>query len=284
MRRRMDKYPASCYTAVMSALDLLGRAVEWARSGGSIARDRFGSAVASMKADESVVTDADHAVQQHILDRIAANYPGHAIVVEETVKQPERHREFTAAEWCWVIDPIDGTRNYARGIPCFAVSIGLLHNGSPEVAVLYSVMDDRLYSAYRGGGAWCDGKRLHVVDEPPSGETLLGAPSGKGDPMPQALHKWLDFMAIRNYGAVALHLAYVAAGGMDAAFCLNSKLWDISAGALLVTEAGGVITDLDGNSHFPVKSLPAQGVPKGPIIAAGPNLHRYLLDSWLETR
>lgn len=263
----------------MNTLDILARAAEWARGGGAIARDRFGRAVASMKADASVVTDADHAVQKYILDHIASCYPAHAVVTEETVAQPDRHQAISAAEWCWVIDPIDGTRNYARGIPSFAVSIGVLRHGRPEAGVVYSVMDDRMYSAHAGGGAWCGGVQLRVVDNPPTGETLIGAPSGQGDPMPDVLHDWLDVMTIRNHGAVALHMAYVAAGGMDAALCLNSKIWDICAGALLVTEAGGVVTDLDGRSHFPFTSLPEKWPPKAPVLTAGPNLHRYLLDS-----
>lgn len=263
----------------MNTLDILGRAADWAREGGRIARERLGQAVASRKIDDSIVTDGDHAVQQYILDQIAAVFPSHAVITEETIARPERHSVFSSAKWCWVIDPIDGTRNYARGLPCFAVSVAVLCDGHPEAAVVYSVMDDRLFSAHAGGGAWCDGRQLHVVDNPPTGDTLLGAPSGSGDPVPPVLHAWLEQMTVRNHGSVALHLAYVAAGWFDAAVCLKSKIWDVAAGALLVTEAGGVASDLEGRPLFPLTDVPADGVPRAPILAAAPNLHRYLTDT-----
>ena len=265
-------------------MDIAAHAVEWARAGGNIARERFGSATASRKHDETIVTDADHAVQDHILDAIGKHYPAHAVLTEETVRHPERHALFDAAEWWWVIDPIDGTRNYWRGVPAFAVSIGVLHKGVPTVAAIYAVMTDQMFTARGGGGAWGDGVRLHVVDDPPTYETLIGAPSGRGVPMTRAVHEWVDEMTLRNLGAAALHLALVASGAIDAAFCLDGKLWDIAGGALLVTEAGGVVTDMDGAAYDRITSSQAAARTRTPYLAAGPNLHRYLLESWAKDR
>lgn len=264
--------------------DILAHIIEWARAGGRIARERFGSATASRKQDRTIVTDADHAVQDQLLEAIVRHYPTHAVVTEETVRHPERHAVLDAAEWCWVIDPIDGTRNYWRGVPCFAVSVGVLHGGAPAAGVVYSVMTDQVFSARLGGGAWCDGARLHVVDRPPTSETLVGAPSGRGEPLPSAVHDWFDRLTLRNFGATAVHLALVAAGALDAAFCLECKLWDIAAGALLVTEAGGTFTDMEGRARFPITPSQAADRVNTPYLAAGPDLHRHLFESWMQRR
>jgi len=215
------------------AAQLLSHAVELARSGGRLARQRFGSAVTSLKPDRTPVTDADVLVQDHILDAIAARYPSHAVLTEEAIRRPERHASFDSAEWCWVIDPIDGTRNYARGVPSFSVSVGVLHHGQPAVAAVYLPMQNRMYSARLGAGAWCDDTRLHVADNPPTADTMIATPSGQGDPMPHAVHDWFDHMNIRNYGSTAMHLAMVAGGSVDAALGMECRLWDIAAGSLL---------------------------------------------------
>ncbi len=263
-----------------AASDILAHAIEWARAGGQLARRRFRSAVGSLKKDRTIVTDADHAVQDLIVDAVARHYPDHAVITEETLGRPDRHASFSAAEWCWVIDPIDGTRNYWRGIACFAVSIGVLRHGEPAAGAVYAVMTDQMYSAAAGAGAWRDGTRLRAIDEPPSGDTLIGSPSGRGDGMPPPTHDWFDRMTLRNVGATALHLAMVAEGAMDAAYCLGCKLWDIAAGTLLVTEAGGVVTDMNGRPCFPPTANQATAPACTPYLAAGPRLHAYLLSSW----
>lgn len=263
-----------------AATDVLTHAIEWAQAGGRVARDRLGAAVASRKADQSPVTDADHAVQALILDAIAVRYPRHAVLTEETIGRPERHARVTEAEWCWVIDPIDGTRNYARGLPIFVTSVAVLCQGVPVAGVVYDVMAGHTYSACAGGGAWRDGARLAVADNPVSHDMIVGAPAGNGNPMPRPVHEWLDRTSMRNLGATALHLAMVAAGCMDAAVCFRSNLWDIAAGALLVAEAGGTVTDLEGKLHFPVSGEWLARPSRTPYLAAGPNLHRCLLATW----
>jgi len=262
------------------AADILAYAAEWARAGGRVARRRFGSATASRKHDRTLVTDAEHAVQALLLDAIVKRFPSHAVLTEETMRRPERHAAIEAAEGCWSIDPIDGTRNYWRGVPSFAVSVGVLRSGTPIVGAVYAVMTDQMFTAYAGGGARCDKVRLQVADGPPTHETLIGSPSGHGDPMPATIHEWLDRMTLRNLGATALHLALVAAGALDAAFCLECRLWDVAAGALLVLEAGGRFTDPNGREYFPMSRSQTAARDKMPFLAAGPNLHRHLLESW----
>jgi len=264
------------------AAEILARAIEWAHVGAQIARRRLGRAVVSRKQDRSPVTDADHAVQEAILDRIASHYPDHAVITEETVRQPGRHRPFSQAEWCWVIDPIDGTRNYARGMPGFAISIGVLRDGLPAVGAVLDVMGGPIYTAIASRGAYRNGQRVRVRDDPPTRDTMIGSPSGQGRALPAAVHEWFDRMTLRNMGSTALHLAMVAAGMMDAAFCLEGRLWDVAAGALLVTEAGGMVTDLHGEEIFPVTADRVENSECEPFLAAGPTLHRRLLD-WLRT-
>jgi myo-inositol-1(or 4)-monophosphatase len=262
------------------ATEILGRAVEWARHGGQMARARFGQSVSSRKHDQTLVTDADHAVQDAIVHAVASTYPHHAVFTEETLAHADRHAPAGEAEWCWVIDPIDGTANYARQVPCFSVSIGVLRAGRPAVAAVYAVMTDQMYAARRGGGAWCGGRRLAVADGPMTGDTMIGAPSSRGGAMPKPAHAWCDAMTMRNFGSAALHQAMVASGALDAAFCTRCKLWDIAAGALLITEAGGVFTDMAGRDYFPI-TVPRPGQTcETPFIAAGPTLHPQLIQSW----
>ncbi len=262
-----------------STTDILAHAIEWARAGGTLARERLGSTTVSQKVDRTPVTDADHAVQALIVDAIARHYPGHAVLTEETLERPERHVPADVARWCWVIDPIDGTRNYARGLAPFATCVAVLCEGAPEIGVVYDVMSDRTYWAQAGGGAWCDRVRLRTADNPPSGDTLVGAPAGNGNPLPRLIHNWLDQTTMRNLGTTALHLAMVASGAMDASICYGSNLWDVAAGALLVMEAGGVVTDLRGQPIFPVPPDRRVHPVKTPYLAAGPNLHAALLQS-----
>ena len=129
------------------------RAMDWARQASVIACERFGTATVSHKADRSPVTDADHAVQDALLQAIAREFPDDAVITEETQAAPDRHKPVAADRRCWVIDPIDGTRNYARSLPSFTISVALMEAGSPVVGLVFDPMTDRMYSATAGGGA-----------------------------------------------------------------------------------------------------------------------------------
>lgn len=266
-------------------------ASEWIITAGAIALDRFGRAVAQRKADWSLVTDADHAVQSRLMDTLARCCPGDAVITEETQAAPERHAAIAGARRCWVIDPIDGTRSYARSFPGFCVSLALMEGGLPVVGLVYNPLTRQLYTASAGGGAWfCDAgaaasgpaggagrtqrdillrRRLQITDEPPGRDTLLAIPSSRRGPMPPAVHTWIDRYVVRNLGSTALHLALLAAGSVDAVFADECRLWDIAAGELLVREAGGHVISLAGQPWFPM-DVTRYNRHETPFMAAGP--------------
>ena len=252
------------------------KVVEWAAQGGAIARERLGKAIASQKADQSVVTDADHAVQELLLERIGSTFPNDAAITEEVQRAPYRHAARATARRCWVIDPIDGTRNYARGFPLFSVAIALTEDGSPVVGVIHNPMTGEMYSASLGGGAFRGEQRLQVGDEPKSSGAVIAVPSARRGPLPRFLHRWMDEMVLRNTGSTAMHLAMVAGGAVDAAYSEDCRLWDVVAGALIAAEAGAVVVRPDGGALFPL-DLVSYVEEDVPCIAAGPTLARQLL-------
>ena len=254
-------------------------AAEWIRTAGEIARERFGHAVASRKADRSVVTDADYAVQEALLDAIARDYPADAVISEETQPHPQRHADVKRAKRCWIVDPIDGTRNYSRAYPSFAVAVALMEAGSPVVGFVYEPMTGQLYSAAAGGGAWLNDTRIQVVDEPLRGRSIIGMPSSRKGALNGVVHDWIDRMIMRNAGTTALHLAYLACGAMDAVYCDDCKLWDIAAGFLLVAEAGGRVIRLDGAEYFPM-DLAGYTDGQMPFLAAAPGVLNQLCDEF----
>jgi myo-inositol-1(or 4)-monophosphatase len=241
----------------------------WIRQAGEIARRHFGHAVTSRKADRSFVTDADHAVQADLLASIARHHPGDAVISEETQAAPEQHRPVAAARRCWVVDPIDGTRSYARGFPGFCVSVGLLEAGRPVVGLIYNPLTGQMYSASAGGGAWLDGQRITATRDPLSRDTLLAIPSRSRSGLPPVAHRWMDRMVIRNLGSTALHLALLACGAVDAVYADECHLWDVTAGAVMVEEAGARLLSIEGKPYFPI-DLGTHTNQAMPFLAAGP--------------
>jgi len=243
--------------------------IQWVRPAGIHARSRQQTAVTSRKEDRTPVTDADFAVQAMLLDAIAEAFPDDAVIAEERLDRPGRHAPLASARRCWVIDPIDGTRNYAHGFPLFTVSVALIEAGVPVVGVVYEPSSDAMYSAGLGGGAWCGDRRLRVTDGPLEPDKFLALPSGREEPLPEAVHRWIDRMVCRATGSTALNLALVAAGAVDAAFSFRCSVWDLAGGALLVTEAGGQVVSPAGRPWFPM-DLSTQAGQRTPFFAAGP--------------
>jgi myo-inositol-1(or 4)-monophosphatase len=250
--------------------------MDWIRRAGVLARERMYTAVPSRKADRSLVTDADQAVQDFLMDAIARRFPGDAVISEETQSDPQRHASVASAARCWIIDPIDGTRNYVRRVPTFAVSVGLMVDGSPVAGWVYNPMTGYMYSASLGVGAWLNDDRIHVAEKPPAGDLFIGLPSGREEPLPRVVHDWIDRMVQRATGSTALNLALLASGCFDAVFANKCKLWDLAAGAIIVEEAGGRVTDHQGKPHFPADLASYRGTPT-PFIAANPKLLSELL-------
>jgi myo-inositol-1(or 4)-monophosphatase len=234
----------------------------------------------SRKADDSVVTETDHAIQEHTLGAIGAAYPDHAVCAEEKVSHPERHAERTSARYCWVVDPLDGTRNYAAGFPCFSTSIAVLDRGAPVVGLVLEHNLNHLYASVRGSGATLNGRSIRAADPTKTRDLLIGTPSSKEASTVRVMRKWVATrgFVLRNLGSTALHMALVASGALDAAFGQQNKIWDVAAGTLLVIEAGGRVTAPSGSELYPF-DLGADPSEDIPFLAGAPILHRRLLES-----
>jgi len=224
----------------------------------------------TLKGVINLVTEVDLAAEAAIIASLGADTPGFPIMAEESAAT---HGQGNAKQF-WVVDPLDGTTNFAHGFPYFAVSIALLADGKPLVAVIYAPMLDELFCATKGGGAWLNGRPIRVTG---TGQ-LIAALIGTGFPyeldqtLPGVLRQLAAVLAkvrdIRRAGAAALDLAYVACGRLDGFYEINLQPWDTAAGWLLVEEAGGRVTDGSGGDYSPfVRS----------IVASNRTLHPSLL-------
>jgi myo-inositol-1(or 4)-monophosphatase len=212
-----------------------------------------------------LVTEADVASERALVARVRAAFPDHAIEAEEEVR--DSGDEGTPR---WFLDPLDGTVNFVHRLPCFAVSIGLLVGGVPEVAVVHAPLLGETFHAVRGGGAWLGSTRLAVSDTAELSEAVLA--TGFPYRLNELEHTNLENFArlsylvrgLRRFGSAALDLAYTASGRLDGFWELHLSPHDVAAGALLVREAGGIVTDADGGEAW---------LRGGHIVAAGPALH-----------
>ncbi|MCC7021562.1 MAG: inositol monophosphatase [Thermomicrobiales bacterium] len=219
-----------------------------AREAGAILRARFGQPHdIRYKGILDMVTEADRESETLIAERIRHAFPDHDLVGEEGSRG-----QAEGAHWRWYIDPLDGTTNFAHGLPNFAVSLGLEDGEGPAVGVVYDPMRDELFAAARGGGATLNGRAIRVSQTP----ALIGSLLSTGfsyelERRAWQAATWFDLMqrvqSIRQMGAAALHLCYVAAGRLDGYWEYDISAWDVSAGAVIVTEAGGVVTRLAGD-------------------------------------
>ncbi|MEM7246975.1 MAG: inositol monophosphatase family protein [Acidobacteriota bacterium] len=252
--------------------DPLAVAQDAARAGGAViaaARSERSFSIKN-KAPADFVTEVDVAAEKAVLEVLTTAFPDHAVLAEESGA-----KEGAESGHCWVIDPLDGTTNFIRDLPAFAVSVGLEHEGRPVVAAVYDVAHDELYSAARGQGAHRDGQVLRVSTATEFAEGLhaTGIPFRELTGMPEYLRE-LEAMAmgscgIRRMGSAALDLCHVAAGRMESFWEHGLSRWDISAGSLIVEEAGGTVSDLDG----------AQGhLDSGDILATNGLQHAALLE------
>ncbi len=204
-----------------------------------------------LKSPFDLVTDIDYASEALIVEAISQQFPDHAILAEEG-GSTARDSAYT-----WVIDPLDGTNNYAHGFPYFSVSLALLQDETPILGVVYDPMRDELFSAELGCGARCNGRRLHVSTTPQLASALIstGFPYDYATNPDNNAREFTALQArvqgVRRAGSAALDLAYVAMGRLDAHWELRINPWDIAAAALLVSEAGGRLSDWHGNPWTP---------------------------------
>jgi myo-inositol-1(or 4)-monophosphatase len=231
---------------------LLNFAIETARDAGAILADRLGRALqVSNKGDIDLVTEADLAAEKLIIERIKSHYPRHAILAEESGTTEGVEFIPGTTDWKWIIDPLDGTTNYAHGYPCFCVSIALEHAGVIEIAAIYDPTRDEMFAAEKGQGATLNGRRLRVstVDDLNSAMLCTGFPYNVRE-RPNFARDFARFtmeaQAVRRDGSAAIDLAYVACGRFDGFWEDGLNPWDVAAGILLIKEAGGRVTNFTG--------------------------------------
>lgn len=219
------------------------------------------------KGRNDFVSEVDRLCEREIVDILRTAYPSHGIKGEEGGEQ--KGDSFT-----WVIDPLDGTTNYLHGFPMFAVSIALQHRNKIEHGVVLDPLHEELFTASRGQGASLNDRRIRVSRVQQLQKSLLG--TGFPFRSEHNIELWLDTLksfikttsGIRRAGSAALDLAYVASGRLDGFWEFDLKPWDIAAGGLLIQEAGGIITGMDGDSDF---------INKSDIIAGNRNIHIQIL-------
>jgi myo-inositol-1(or 4)-monophosphatase len=240
----------------------------------------MGKVEVAWKPDTSIVTEVDRTIQDRIFQAIHASYPDHAVLGEETVPCSVTFPPANQARFCWVVDPLDGTRNYAARFPVFATSIAVLDHGRPCVGVVCEHNLGQVYSAIQGQGTTLDGQPIRAQASLAGDDSLVGIPSSKDALTVSVVQSWAATKGLvcRNLGATAVHLAMVASGALSAAFAKRCKIWDIAAGWLLVKEAGGLITDISGGDHTPFR-LDGDPATDIPFLAAAPTLHGRLLES-----
>jgi myo-inositol-1(or 4)-monophosphatase len=218
----------------------------------------------SQKQVNDFVTEVDHASEKIIIETLLTAYPDHGILAEES---GSTHGN-PLADHIWIIDPLDGTTNFIHGFPVYCVSIALQVRGKIEQAVIYDPTRNDLFTATKGRGAFMNDRRLRVSKRIRMEECIIstGFPFRKGDNFNQYLRMMGDVMqrtaGLRRPGAAALDLAYVAAGFTDGFFETGLSPWDVAAGSLLVTEAGGLIGNFTGESDFLEQKECLAGAPR----------------------
>jgi len=259
---------------------MLNIALRAARSAGEMiyrSMERIDVLTVDEKDARDYVTEIDRTAEQTIIAQLRKAYPDHSIQAEESGFQPGQG---DGADTVWIIDPLDGTTNFLHGIPHFAISIALERDGDIFAGVIYNPVVDELYAAEKGCGAFMNGRRLRVSARKDLDQALFatGIPFKGVKDHPAFLKQLEAVMActagIRRFGAASLDLAYVAAGKYDGFWETALQPWDIAAGIILVREAGGFVTEIDGGTKM---------LESGSILAGNDPLHGSLAKLLRET-
>jgi myo-inositol-1(or 4)-monophosphatase len=252
--------------------------IDLAKCAGEIVRAGYGRTHHVLhKSAIDLVTEIDHQSEAYLVASIRARFPHHSITTEEagdieangiasTVKQ--------SPHCCWYIDPLDGTVNYSHGLQLFCVSVGYAEDGKLLLGAIYDPMHDECYSAEYGRGAFLNGEPIHVADTPDLAHSLLVTGFAydlweRDTNLDNFIYFSKRTQAVRRLGSAALDLCFVAAGRLDGYWEINIKSYDIAAGALIVREAGGIATRINGSDSILI--------PPNDIVAANPVLHPQLL-------
>ena len=252
---------------------MLNIAIRAARKAGNIIAknyERRDDIITMEKGKNDYVTNVDKASEEAIIEVIKKSYPNHTIITEESGALEGSDNDVQ-----WVIDPLDGTTNFVKGLPHFSVSIAIRVKGRTEVGVVYDPIRNELFTAVRGEGAKLNEMRLRVENK----RDLSGAVLATGFPFKQPKYMPMQFNMMqslieeaadfRRTGSAALDLCYVASGRLDGYFEYGIKAWDVAAGDLIVREAGGIVTDYNAGHSY---------LKAGHIVAAAPRLLKYMLN------
>lgn len=252
---------------------MLNMAIKAARAAGAIINRAALDVEAvrvSTKQVNDFVTEVDQQAEQAIIETLLTAYPGHGILAEESGNEYGNRN----SDHIWIIDPLDGTTNFIHGFPVYCVSIALAVNGRIEQAVVYDPTRNDLFTATRGRGAFLNERRIRVSKRTMLRDSLIstGFPYRPGDNLKQYMAMLGDVMqrtsGVRRPGAAALDLAYVAAGFSDGFFEAGLSIWDVAAGSLLVTEAGGLVGNFTGEADF---------LEQREILAGSPRIYGQLV-------
>ena len=228
---------------------LLESAKEIARESGAILQHFYERHIPyELKGEFDLVTEADRASEKLVVERLRARYPSHSIIGEEGGKRTG------TSEYCWYVDPLDGTTNFAHGFPMFNVTLAVEREGELMAGVVYDPLRDEMFAAERGGGAYLNNRRIHVSKAPRLKDCLMatGFPNQTRNQSVNIHFYHQLAMAthgVRRSGSAAIDLAYAACGRLDAFWEFGLNPWDMAAGILLVQEAGGTVTDMNGGPH-----------------------------------
>lgn len=252
---------------------MLTIAVKAARRAGQIINQASQSVdllTVTKKSHSDYVSEVDRAAEDAILSVLRTAYPDHAILAEESGKQGDRKK----SDYLWIIDPLDGTTNFLHGFPKYSVSIGVSYRGVMAHAVVYDPVMNELFTATKGAGAFLNDRRIRVSKRTRLDECLIGT----GLPFRDLTHAEAYFgmlkaivprtAGIRRPGSAALDLCYVACGRYDGFWEIGLAPWDMAAGSLLITEAGGLVGDLEGNDKH---------LQSGQIVTANPKVFSQLI-------
>jgi myo-inositol-1(or 4)-monophosphatase len=260
--------------------EYLSAAIEAARAGAAELERWRGKFSIREKGRADLVTEADEASQELVKEVLLGRFPDHLFIGEEDSvgKSPGDVRPPADAPPAWVVDPLDGTANYAHDVPAYCVSIGLWHAGRAIVGVILDPRQNELFSAAAGSGAFLNGKpmRVSAVPDVASGIISTGFPANYEKQL-RNLEAWKKLTAhaqsLRRNGSTALSMAYVAAGRFDGYWAYDNYPWDVMAGAALITEAGGALCAADGTPFDPYRP---------DLVAGNPQVHPELLKRLLE--
>ncbi len=244
---------------------------ECLQAAAKVVKKHFGKVSYELKAKANLVTQADVASQKTILNIIRKNFPHHDYLAEENgVKN-------TGADYTWVIDPIDGTTNFAHTFPICSVSIALFYKNEPVLGGVINPATGETFLAQKGKGATLNGKKIHVSKTPKIGQALLvtGFPYNRFTRMPALLDRFGGFLNachdVRRLGSAALDLCWLAAGRTDGYWEDNLNPWDVGAGALILQEAGGKITDYSGKKYKKIQDYGRT------LLASNGKIHAQML-------